>query len=94
MSSTEGSGECCKKVSSCAVFLFFMFITFVLLHVLFLTVVQFKMATFMFMGTLFVCIKHCSFGLENTIVASICICQHFLWRTCMKIIWLCRWVCN
>ncbi|PIO34919.1 hypothetical protein AB205_0090090 [Aquarana catesbeiana] len=49
-----------------------MFITFVLLHVLFLTVVQFKMATFMFMGTLFVRIKHCSFGLENTIVLAIC----------------------
>ncbi|PIN95341.1 hypothetical protein AB205_0044480 [Aquarana catesbeiana] len=34
-SSTEGSGECCKKVSSCAVFLFFILIMFVLLHVLF-----------------------------------------------------------
>ncbi|PIO10193.1 hypothetical protein AB205_0177780 [Aquarana catesbeiana] len=56
MSSTERSGECCKKVSSCAVFLFFMFITFVLLHVLFLKV-------YMFMGTLFVRIKHFSFGL-------------------------------
>ncbi|PIO10973.1 hypothetical protein AB205_0096530 [Aquarana catesbeiana] len=32
------SGECCKKVSSCPVFLFFMFITFVLFHVLFLQV--------------------------------------------------------
>ncbi|PIO23135.1 hypothetical protein AB205_0002510 [Aquarana catesbeiana] len=47
-------------------FLFFISITFVLLHVFFLTVVQFKMATFMFMGTLFVRIKHCPFGLENT----------------------------
>ncbi|PIO10787.1 hypothetical protein AB205_0002540 [Aquarana catesbeiana] len=46
------------------------------------------------MGTLFVCIKHCSFGLENTIVLAICICPHFLWLTCLKIIWLCRWVCN
>ncbi|PIO11904.1 hypothetical protein AB205_0126650 [Aquarana catesbeiana] len=91
MSST---GECCKKVSSCPVFLFFMFIRFVLLHVLFLTVIQFKIATFMFIGTLFVRIKPCSFGLENTIVLAICICQHFLWPTCMKIIWLCRWVCN
>ncbi|PIO27034.1 hypothetical protein AB205_0004030 [Aquarana catesbeiana] len=71
MSSTEGSGECCKKVSSCAVFLFFIFITFMLLHVLFLTVVQFKMATFMV--TLFIRMKHCSFGLENTIVLAICI---------------------
>ncbi|PIO12460.1 hypothetical protein AB205_0022520 [Aquarana catesbeiana] len=66
MTSKEGSGECCKKVSSCAVFLFFIFIMFMLLHVLFLTVVQFKMATFIFMGTLFVHMKHCSFGLENT----------------------------
>ncbi|PIO09139.1 hypothetical protein AB205_0012170 [Aquarana catesbeiana] len=40
-----------------------MFITFVLLHVLLGTVVQFKMATFMFMGTLFIRIKHFSFGL-------------------------------
>ncbi|PIN99588.1 hypothetical protein AB205_0096490 [Aquarana catesbeiana] len=40
-----------------------MFITFVLLHMLFLiTVIQFKMATFMFMGTLLVRIKHSSFG--------------------------------
>ncbi|PIO09282.1 hypothetical protein AB205_0174430 [Aquarana catesbeiana] len=68
MSSTERSGECCKKVSSCAVFLFFMFIMFVLLHVLLGTVVQFKMATLMFMGTLFVRIKHFSFRLKNTIV--------------------------
>ncbi|PIO11151.1 hypothetical protein AB205_0166770 [Aquarana catesbeiana] len=42
MSSTERSGECCKKVSSCPVFLFFMFLTFVLLHVLFLQVYIFK----------------------------------------------------
>ncbi|PIO11327.1 hypothetical protein AB205_0064900 [Aquarana catesbeiana] len=73
MSSTEASGECCKKVSSCPVFLFVIFITIVLLHVLFLTVVQFKMATFMFMDTLFVRMKHCSFGIENTIVLVICI---------------------
>ncbi|PIO10369.1 hypothetical protein AB205_0055260 [Aquarana catesbeiana] len=70
-----------------------MFITFVLLHVLFLTVIQFKISTFMFMGTLFVRIKHFSFGLENTIVLAICICPHFLVPTCLKIIWLCRWVC-
>ncbi|PIO33340.1 hypothetical protein AB205_0169060 [Aquarana catesbeiana] len=62
MISIEGSGDCCKKVSSCPVFIFFLFITFVLLHVLFFTVVQFKMATFMFMDTLFVRRKHCSFG--------------------------------
>ncbi|PIO13586.1 hypothetical protein AB205_0123560 [Aquarana catesbeiana] len=71
-----------------------MFITFVLLHVLFLTVVQFKMATFMFMGTLFVRIKHCSVGLENTMVLAICIWPHFLGPTCLKLIWLCRCVCN
>ncbi|PIO25241.1 hypothetical protein AB205_0183430 [Aquarana catesbeiana] len=62
MISTEGSGECCKKVSSCPVFLFFIFITFVLFHVIFFTVVQFKMATFIFMGTLIVRKKHCLFG--------------------------------
>ncbi|PIO09339.1 hypothetical protein AB205_0221690 [Aquarana catesbeiana] len=39
-----------------------MFITFVLLHVLLGTVVQFKMATFMFMGTLFIRFTHCYFG--------------------------------
>ncbi|PIO40474.1 hypothetical protein AB205_0154410 [Aquarana catesbeiana] len=62
MISIEGSGECFKKVSSCPVFLFVILITFVLLHVLFFTVVQFKMATFMFMDTLFVHRKHCSFN--------------------------------
>ncbi|PIO26629.1 hypothetical protein AB205_0122200 [Aquarana catesbeiana] len=56
MISIEVLGECCKKVSSCPVFLFFIFITFMLLHV------QFKMATFMFMDTLFVRRKHCLFG--------------------------------
>ncbi|PIO10187.1 hypothetical protein AB205_0083420 [Aquarana catesbeiana] len=70
-----------------------MFITFVLLHVLFLTVIQFQKATFMFMGTLFVRIKHCSFGLENTIVLPICICPQVLGHTCLKLIWLCRCVC-
>ncbi|PIO37149.1 hypothetical protein AB205_0166430 [Aquarana catesbeiana] len=54
--------ECCKKVSSCPVFLFFIFITSVLLHMLFFTVAQFKMATFMFMGTIIVRRKHCSFS--------------------------------
>ncbi|PIO15804.1 hypothetical protein AB205_0144060 [Aquarana catesbeiana] len=35
---------------------------FVLLHVLFFTVVHFEMATFMFMGTLIVRRKYCPFS--------------------------------
>ncbi|PIO12589.1 hypothetical protein AB205_0025260 [Aquarana catesbeiana] len=87
MSSTERSRECCKKVSSCAVFLFFLCLL--------------RSCCYMCFSLLLSSLKwqlSCSWAhylfVLNIVRLAICNCHHFLGPTCVKRIGWCRCVCN